>query len=187
MRLLTEALLGSMAAFAFGIPPAQGATPAEDVEVRVEPGSVIAAIPEDFIGFGYETSAVAHEGTCSPPEMRSWSNFIAISPPTGSFLHRGHHPRTIPPSSLAEGGGEATLRGTSVINSAALSDLARGFSRATGWKAMWGLNLQTGSKEAAAEEAVAVANALGAACIRWTKSAMRSISFPVFPQGRGFD
>jgi hypothetical protein len=36
-----------------------------------------------------------------------------------------------------------------------------GFARAAGWKVMWGLNLGTGSKEEAAQEAMAVNAALG--------------------------
>ena len=76
------------------------------------------------------------------------------------------------------------MRGTSVINSTALSDMA-GFLRATGWKAMWGLNLQTGSKEAAAEEAVAVASALGGRLHSFEIGNEVDL-FPVFAQGRGF-
>ena len=49
---------------------------------------------------------------------------------------------------------------TTVVNRADLDALG-GFLRATGWKAVWGLNLGTGTKEEAATEAAAVDGALG--------------------------
>ena len=51
-------------------------------------------------------------------------------------------------------------REVTVINQAVLMDLGA-FLRATGWKAMWGLNLGTGTKEEAVQEALAVQTALG--------------------------
>jgi hypothetical protein len=53
-----------------------------------------------------------------------------------------------------------TQKEVTVINQTNLDDLG-GFARATGWKVMWGLNLGTGSKEEAVQEAAAVAAALG--------------------------
>jgi hypothetical protein len=47
-----------------------------------------------------------------------------------------------------------------VINRANLADLG-GFARAVGWRVMWGLNLGTGSREEAVQEAVAVDTELG--------------------------
>jgi hypothetical protein len=47
-----------------------------------------------------------------------------------------------------------------IINQKNLADLAA-FAQATGWKVMWGLNLGTGSKSEAAQEAVDVTKALG--------------------------
>jgi hypothetical protein len=49
---------------------------------------------------------------------------------------------------------------TTTINHESLAELA-GFARATGWKVLWGLNLGTGSKEAAAAEAAEVDAQLG--------------------------
>jgi hypothetical protein len=51
---------------------------------------------------------------------------------------------------------------------------------------MWGLNLGSGSKEAAAEEAVAVANALGSRLHSFEIGNEVDL-FPVFSQGRGFE
>jgi hypothetical protein len=183
MRLLAKAFLGSIASFAFGIPPGQGEDQPQDVEIRVEPGSVIAAIPDDFIGFGYETSAVAHEGLFTPGNSKLVQLYRNLSPHglvrIGGII--SDHAAFIP-------GGvrkEASLRGTTVINTAALFDLA-GFLRLTGWKAMWGLNLGTGSKEEAAEEAVAIANALGDQ-LHSFEIGNEVDAFPIFSQGRGFD
>jgi hypothetical protein len=54
-----------------------------------------------------------------------------------------------------------TEREVTVINRANLADLGE-FARATGWRVMWGLNLGSGTKERAVEEALAVDQALGA-------------------------
>ena len=41
---------------------------AEDTELHLYPDQVIGHIPEDFLGFGYETSAVARPGYFSPKD-----------------------------------------------------------------------------------------------------------------------
>jgi hypothetical protein len=53
-----------------------------------------------------------------------------------------------------------TEREVTIIDRANLAELA-GFVRATGWRVMWGLNLGTGSPQEAAQEAMAVDQALG--------------------------
>jgi hypothetical protein len=53
-----------------------------------------------------------------------------------------------------------TQNGVTIINQDGLTKLG-GFARATGWKVMWGLNLGTGSKTEAVEQAEAVNAALG--------------------------
>ncbi len=68
----------------------------------------------------------------------------------------GDHTRYEPDGKLVA----QTMKGTTVINQAVLADLGS-FLRATGWKAMWTLNLGTGTKEDAAAQALAVAAALG--------------------------
>jgi hypothetical protein len=51
-------------------------------------------------------------------------------------------------------------KGTTIINQNVLQEFGD-FLRTTGWKAMWGLNLGSGSKEEAVQEALAVHRALG--------------------------
>src|SRR6185437_4536891 len=53
-----------------------------------------------------------------------------------------------------------TEKEVTIINHKDLVKLKE-FAQATNWKIMWGLNLGTGSKEEATQEAVAVSNTLG--------------------------
>lgn len=51
-----------------------------DIQVQLDPDKVLAAIPDDFIGFGYETSAVAREGFFSEKNARMVQLYRALSP-----------------------------------------------------------------------------------------------------------
>jgi hypothetical protein len=130
----------------------------QEVKIQVHPESTIVPIPDDFIGFGYETSAVAHVGLLSPNDTRLIQLYRNLTPHglvrIGGIIsdHAKYLPQGTPTVS--------PYAGTSVINAASLQDLG-GFLRRTGWKVMWGLNLDTGSKEEAAEEAMAVSDAVG--------------------------
>ena len=133
----------------------------QDVEVviiQIDPNTTLSQIPADFLGFGYETSAVAQ------------SNFFSLKSLTMAQLYRNlsthgliriggiisDHTKFVPDgTSVAQ-----TQRGVTVINRASLVELGE-FARAVGWKVMWGLNLGTGSKEEAVQEAAAVDAALG--------------------------
>ena len=55
---------------------AQQPEPSDIVRIQVDPGSVLAPIAEDFIGFGYETSAVAHARFFSA-KKRTWCSSTA--------------------------------------------------------------------------------------------------------------
>ena len=130
----------------------------ETVRIRIDPDTVVNRISPVFIGLGYETSAVAQ------------TNYFTAGNATLIRLYRnlGAHGLiriggNISDHTRYEADGAPavqTEREVTVINRANLNDLA-GFVRATGWQVMWGLNLGTGSKEAAAQEAVAVDQALG--------------------------
>jgi len=129
----------------------------ESVKIQVDPQAVVGRIAPDFLGFGYETSAVAQ------------TNYFSASNTTLVRLYRllgaqgliriggniSDHAR-FEPEGVAQVRAE---RQVTVINRADLTELA-GFARATGWRIMWGLNLGTGTAAAAAREAVAVAQAL---------------------------
>jgi hypothetical protein len=132
--------------------------PIGHVKIQIEPPRVIGHISPDFIGLGYETSAVAQ------------TNYFGANNITLIQLYRNLRPHGL----IRIGGnvsdhtryvadGVSAVRSekeVTIINQTNLERLAA-FARATGWKVMWGLNLGTGSKEAAAAEAKAVAAALG--------------------------
>ena len=130
-----------------------------NVRIQIDPANRIGHIPEDFIGFGYETSAVAQPGFFNRNNTRMIKLYGNLSQ-HGMIRIGGNvsdHTRYI-----ADGISAAnTEKEVSVINRANLNDLGD-FIRATGWRVMWGLNLGTGTKAEAVEEAVAVDQALGA-------------------------
>ena len=137
--------------------------PAEEVSVsvvkiQVDPGTVVSRIPPDFIGFGYETSAVAETNYFSADNttlVRIYRNLT----PHGLIRIGGiisDHAKYVPDGTPVV----QTMSGTTVFNQANLQALG-GFARATGWHVMWGLNLGTGSPAEAVAEALAVHAALG--------------------------
>ncbi len=131
---------------------------AEPVRIQVEPETVLGRISPGFIGFGYETSAVAQSNYFSANNAA----LIQLYRNLGShgLIRIGgnisDHTRFVPDGIPAV----HTEQEVTVINRTNLASLA-GFARATGWRVMWGLNLGTDSPSAAAEEASAVAAALG--------------------------
>lgn len=137
---------------------AQDPSPASIVRIQVDPRNARHAIVEDFIGLGYETSAVAQPGFFSAKNTHLVQLYRTLSP-AGMIRIGGNvsdHTKFVKD-------GEAVARPetqVSQINQASLVEL-RGFLDATGWSVMWGLNLGTGSKEEAVEEALAVKAALG--------------------------
>ena len=132
--------------------------PAGTVRLTIDPAAQGPAIAGDFLGFGYETAAVAQPGYFSAGNGRLVRLYRNLSD-HGLIRIGGNvsdHTRYDP-----DGPAEPRPQsGVTVINRACLDDLGR-FARATGWRVLWGLNLGTGSKEMAAAEATAVAAALG--------------------------
>src|SRR5579864_4206410 len=128
------------------------------VAIRIFPESIVSRISPDFIGFGYETSAVAQTNYFSAHNTTLVRLYRHLSP-HGLIRVGGNisdHTRYDPD-------GAATVQtetNVTVINRRNLRDLA-GFAGATGWRVMWGLNLGTGSREAAVQEAQAVAGITG--------------------------
>jgi hypothetical protein len=137
---------------------AQQTGSAQTVRITLDPDSVQSRIADDFIGFGYETSAVAREGYFRPGNTRLVQLYRTLGP-HGLVRIGGNvsdHTRFIPdgaPQVQSE-------KGTTVINQKVLQEFGD-FLRATGWKAMWGLNLGSASEEEAVQEALAVHRALG--------------------------
>jgi len=137
--------------------PAQS-QPVEAVKIQLDPQMVVSHIAPDFIGFGYESSAVAQTNYFSGKNATLVKLYRNLS--TNGLIRIGgnvsdrtkYDPRGI---SVVN-----SQRAVTVINRTNLENLG-GFVRATGWRVMWGLNLSTGTKEEAVTEAVAVASALG--------------------------
>lgn len=132
--------------------------PVREVRVVLDPTTVIGRITPDFIGFGYETSAVAQTNYFRGDNQ----TLIRLYRQLGSngLIRIGGN---ISDHTRYEPAGTSTVNpeeAVTIINQRNLEDLAA-FARETGWKVMWGLNFGTGSKEAAAQEAVAVARILG--------------------------
>jgi hypothetical protein len=127
------------------------------VRIRVDPDKTVSRISPDFVGLGFETSAVAQSNFFSATNFPMIQLYRNLS---GHGLIRVGGIISDHTKYEAEGTPAArTQTEVTIINRKNLADLA-GFARATGWKVMWGLNLGTGSKEEAVEEAVAVNAAL---------------------------
>lgn len=136
---------------------AQDHAPAQ-VKIQIDPQTTIGYISSNFIGFGYETAAVAQSNFFTPRNATMLQLYRNLS--SHGLIRIGgiisDHTKYVPD-------GEPAPRSQSqvtIINRDNLVELG-GFARAAGWKVMWGLNLGTGSKEEAAQEALAVNAALG--------------------------
>ena len=137
---------------------AQPAASTKKIRISVDLDSVQASIASDFIGFGYESSAVAREGYFSPTNTHLVQLYRTLSPHGLARIggNVSDHTRFV-----ADGAPQVqSEKGTTIINQHVLQEFGD-FLRATGWRAMWGLNLGSGSKEEAVEEALAVHRALG--------------------------
>ena len=150
----------SVAAIAFSSAPANAQQPSSVVKIQIDTGTTVAEIPESFLGFGYETSAVAQPGFFSSANRRMIRLYQNLTP-RGLIRIGGNvsdHTRFIADGTPAV----KTEREVTVINLANLKDLGD-FARAAGWQVMWGLNLGTGKRAEAVDEAAAVDQALGSA------------------------
>ena len=119
-------------------------------------GEVIATVPADFVGLGYEISSPARAGLLSPAD-RQYVQLVKTLGAHGVVRVGGN--TSDDASYSARGEARSAPVGT-VVNRRSLEDLG-GFLRATGWRLLWGLNLATTNKEAAVEEAIAVRRAVG--------------------------
>jgi hypothetical protein len=125
----------------------------ERINIQIAPEIALGHISPDFIGFGYETSAVAQTNYFSGRNK----TLIQLYRNLGSqgLIRIGgnvsDHTQYLPAGQSQV----QTEKAVTTINQADLRNFAR-FVKATGWRVMWGLNLGTGSKAAAVREAVAV-------------------------------
>jgi hypothetical protein len=157
MNRIRKALLCLSVLFIGAHLPAQDQR-ADVVKIRVDPNTTISRISPDFIGFGYETSAVAQSNFFSPKNVTMVRLYRNLS--SHGLIRIGgiisDHTKYMPDGTPVA----RTQKEVTIINRANLADLG-GFARAAGWKVMWGLNLGTGSKEEAVQQALAVDADLG--------------------------
>ncbi len=150
-------LFGLAVVFAAVPSQAQEAQPVK-VKIQVDPKTVLAPISPDFIGLGYETSAVAQANYFSGKNAELIQLYRNLSD-RGLIRIGGiisDHTQYVPDGAPAA----HDAHQVTIITRKSLADLGE-FTRATGWNVMWGLNLGTGTKEEAAAEAVAVDTAPG--------------------------
>lgn len=131
---------------------------AATVKIQVDTKTVMSRISPRFIGFGYESSAVAQPDFFSAKNARMVRLYRNLSP-HGLMRIGGNvsdHTQYVPNGISAA----HSEREVTILNQKNLADLGA-FARATGWSVMWGLNLGTGSREEAVREAIDVHAALG--------------------------
>jgi hypothetical protein len=149
-----------VAAFTFAVCSRLRAGPGEmeTLRIQVNTNSVIGHISPDFMGLGYESSAVAQTKFFSQKNTQMVHLYRNLS--LHGLIRIGgnvsDHTKYLPDGASAV----HSEKEVTIINRTNLLDLA-GFAQATGWKVMWGLNLGTGSPAEAAEEAEAVDAVIG--------------------------
>lgn len=155
-RAVLQTLLKSAALFA--LRPFAGASLSDESPlIALRPGAgAPVEIPEEFIGLGYEMSSVATPGLLSAANRA----YVALVQGLGAkgVLRVGgivaDYTRFDPQAEAQ------TDPHNTVIDQASLQQFA-GFLNATGWRAIWSLNLAQGSLADAVTEAQAVDAALG--------------------------
>ncbi|HEY6447854.1 MAG TPA: glycosyl hydrolase family 79 C-terminal domain-containing protein [Acidobacteriaceae bacterium] len=155
-RAVLQTLLKSAALFALR-PLAGASLPDKSPLIPLRPGAgAPVEIPEEFIGLGYEMSSVAAPGLLSAANRE----YVALVQGLGSkgVLRVGgivaNYTRFNPQAAAQ------TDPHNTVNDQASLQQFA-GFLNATGWRAIWSLNLAQGSLADAVTEAQAVDAALG--------------------------
>ena len=165
-RFLTVAALATGALAGVPVWAQESAT-----KVRLSLGTAAtSALPVDYVGFSCETSQLADPSFFAADNRELVSLFQALTP-KGILRLGGNssefcwwksgatdHPPELPES--AQRADNWMPHSFTAIEPVAVDHLA-GFLKATGWKAIYGLNLGTGTPERDAEEAAYVARRLG--------------------------
>jgi hypothetical protein len=130
--------------------------PTKAIRIDVDTRRTLGRITDDFTGLGYEISSVATPGLLSDRNQR-YVRLVRGLGANGVIRVGGitSDSATFAPNGAASAAAKAT-----VINSESLRELG-GFLEATGWRLIWGLNLGSGNAQDAADEAAAVATAVG--------------------------
>jgi len=126
------------------------------LHIRLDLGQTLGRIPADFTGLGYEISSVAIPGLLSPAN-HTYIEMVKTLGQHGVIRIGGN---TSDYASFQPEGRLVSSPKATVINAESLRQLGR-FLDATGWKLIWNLNLGSGTEPQAAQEAQAVASAVG--------------------------
>ncbi|HET7102796.1 MAG TPA: hypothetical protein VFI20_01795 [Terracidiphilus sp.] len=143
---------------------------AQDGELTARVGAAATeAVPEDYLGLSYETMQLADPDFFAPDNASLIAIFKTLSP-RGILRIGGNSSEfcwwkasgneTAPRSPAHKGDSNWMPHTFTAIGPQAVDNLA-GFLEAAGWRAIYGLNLGTGTPERAAREAAYVAKALG--------------------------
>src|SRR3984957_1244009 len=136
--------------------PLPGLAQGNSARVEIQPQSRLGRIPADFMGLGYEVSAVSERGLFSAAN-HTYVQLVRTLSPAGVIRIGGN---TSDYASWSADGPAVSSPKTTVVDRRGLIDLA-GFLRVTGWRLIWGFNLGRGTVDQAVDEAVAVASSVG--------------------------
>ena len=153
MRISRRTVLAASASLPFASNMARAA---DRVSIRLDPRRRLRAIPADYMGLGFEASAVATQGLLSA-DNHPYVQLVRNLGQRGVIRVGGN----VSDFSVfdAKGASKSLPRDT-VLNAENFRQL-RTFLDATGWKLIWGLNLGTGKLDNMVEEARAVVDAVG--------------------------
>jgi hypothetical protein len=127
-------------------------------------------VPADYAGFSYETMQLADPSFFAPDNYElialfrnlSASGVLRIGGNSSEFCWwKTHADQSPPPIPASARNGQNWMPHTLTAIEPVAIDRLQAFLGATGWKAIYGLNLGTGTPERAAEEAAYVARVLG--------------------------
>jgi len=154
-RQFIEGFVGSFG-FVLGYPAPGLALPAtKTIRVNIDIRRKKGRIRDDFTGLGYEISSVATPGLLSD-KNQAYVQLVRGLGANGVIRVGGI---TSDSASFSADAVASPAAKATVINAANVRELGA-FLDAIGWRLMWGLNLGSGDKKNAAEEAVAVAVAV---------------------------
>jgi hypothetical protein len=129
---------------------------ANTVTIHIDPRRKLRAIPAEYMGLGFEASAVATPGLLSA-DNRTYVDLIRNLGTQGVIRIGGNVSDF---SAYDANGTPKNLPKDTVLTLENIRQL-RGFLDTTGWKVIWGLNLGTGKLDNMVEEARAVADTMG--------------------------
>lgn len=131
-------------------------TSSQTIDIHLDPSRTLGAIPENFIGLGYEISSVSTPGLLSAAN-HPYVQLVRTLGTKGVIRIGGN---TSDYASFQPNGSAVSSPKASVITEANLRDLGT-FLQATGWQLIWGLNLGNKTEEEAVSEAAAVSAIAG--------------------------